>query len=128
MDSSSYKEIYRQQMIVWGEEIRDRDPAYFCQLATKEAIKPVWLIVDARRPSDMNYFKSEYMGHTLTVRVVACEDVRAVRGWVFTEGVDDAPSECALDTYPVDMVINNNTAEELETQLEAIRTRVQLIL
>ena len=33
----------------------------------------------------------------LTVRIEASHDVRSARGWVFTAGVDDAESECALD-------------------------------
>ena len=52
-------------MIRWGEERRDRDPAHFCRLATAEADKPVWLVCDARRPTDMDYFTSHYP--TLTV-------------------------------------------------------------
>lgn len=52
-------------MIRWGEEKRDRDPAHFCRLATAEADKPVWLVCDARRPTDMDYFTSHYP--TLTV-------------------------------------------------------------
>ena len=65
LDSSSYKETYRRDMIRWGEERRDRDPAHFCRLATAEADKPVWLVCDARRPTDMDYFTSHYP--TLTV-------------------------------------------------------------
>ncbi len=48
MDSSSYKEVYRRDMIPWGEEKRNQDPGYFCQLATAEAVKPVWLVCDTR--------------------------------------------------------------------------------
>ncbi len=125
MDSSSYKEKYRQDMITWSEMIRDKDPAYFCRLATEGADKPVWLVCDARRPSDMSYFKSKYNGRTLCVRVVASEDVRVVRGWAFTAGVDDAPSECALDNYQVDMTIVNDDGDDLSQQLEAIRTKVK---
>ncbi len=114
-------------MITWSEEIRDKDPAFFCRLATEGAVEPVWLVCDARRPSDMSYFKSRYEGRTLTVRVVACEVVRGWRGWVFTGGVDDDPSECALDDYLVDIVISNDgEGKDLSSQLEAIRTQVEL--
>lgn len=47
-------------MIRWGEERRDKDPAYFCEMATLEADKPVWLVCDARRPTDMHFFTSHY--------------------------------------------------------------------
>lgn len=52
-------------MIRWGEERRDKDPAYFCQLAVVAADKPVWLVCDARRPSDMDFFTTLYS--TITV-------------------------------------------------------------
>lgn len=108
MDSSAYKETYRKAMIVWGEEMRAKDPGYFCCLATQEADKPVWLVCDARRKTDMDYFKSHYGECTITVRVVASEAVRVGRGWVFTAGIDDAESECGLDNYSCDIIITNN--------------------
>ncbi len=125
MDSSVYKEKYRQDMITWGEMMRDKDPAYFCHLATEGADKPVWLVCDARRPSDMSYFKSKYEGGTLCVRVVASDGVRVGRGWEFTPGVDDAPSECALDNYQVDMTIVNDDGDDLSQPLEAIITKIK---
>ncbi len=122
MDPSSYKETYRRDMILWGEEQRERDPGYFCQLATAEAVKPVWLVCDARRPTDMEYFITRYT--CLTVRVVASEAVRRARGWVVTPGVDDAPSECALDGYPCDVTVSNEgDSRALEGQLDLIRRR-----
>ena len=108
MDSSTYKETYRKDMIVWGEEMRHRDPGYFCRLATAEADKPVWLVCDARRTMDMDYFKSHYGACTITVRVEASEAVRVGRGWVFTPGIDDAESECGLDQYSCEIVIKND--------------------
>ena len=108
MDSSSYKETYRMAMIAWGEDMRRKDPGYFCRLATAEAVKPVWLVCDARRTTDMDYFKSHYGACTITVRVEASEVVRMGRGWSFTPGVDDAESECGLDNYSCDVVINND--------------------
>ena len=108
MDSSAYKEMYRKAMIVWGEEMRKKDPGYFCRLATQKADKPVWLVCDARRRTDMDYFKSHYGARTVTVRVEAKEAVRVERGWVFTPGVDDAESECGLDDYHCDVTITNN--------------------
>ncbi|XP_022809383.1 phosphomevalonate kinase-like [Stylophora pistillata] len=118
LDSTTYKEFYRQDMIRWGEEKRRIDPSYFCKLVTKMVSsatpeesrtvqKPVWIISDARRKSDVNYFKTNY-DKVLHVRIVALEDVRKSRGWVFTAGVDDAESECGLDDEKFDFVIHNN--------------------
>lgn len=122
MDSSTYKEAYRRDMILWGEGKRDADPGYFCRLATAEAVKPVWLVCDARRPTDMEYFKTRYA--CLTVRVVASEETRTARGWEPTAGVDDAPSECALDNYTCDITLSNEgDSRALGEQLSLIRKR-----
>ena len=107
-----YKEQYRVDMIRWGEEKRDKEPGYFCSLACQQAQKsPIWVVSDARRPTDIAYFESQF--NTVTVRVCAGEDIRKKRGWSFTEGVDDAPSECALDGYSCDVTITNEGVEQL---------------
>jgi phosphomevalonate kinase len=122
MDSSAYKETYRKAMIVWGEEMRTKDPGYFCRLATREADKPVWLVCDARRTTDMDYFKLNYGECTITVKVVASEAVRVGRGWVFMAGVDDAESECGLDDYTCDVVITNNGDDTIYSANDAINS------
>lgn len=43
---------------------------------------------------------------TLSVRVEASNATRGARGWVFTKGVDDVESECALDGREWDFVIH----------------------
>lgn len=101
--------------------MRAKDPGYFCRLAATGSDKPVWLVCDARRPTDMEYFKSLYFCRI--VRVVASEEVRRKRGWVFVKDVDDAASECALDDYLCDLTVNNEGREgELMEGLEEIRT------
>lgn len=112
LDSTEYKETFRKDMILWGEEKRNKDPGYFCRLATyvEEADKKlVWIISDARRPSDLLYFKNNYKDRCLCVRISCCDEVRNQRGFVFTKGVDDAESECALDhVKDWNFVINND--------------------
>ena len=78
-------------MIKWGEEKRNKDPDYFCRLATSssltsEANKPVWIISDARRPTDIDYFHKSYPNKVRTVRIVADEGVRQQRGFQFVAG------------------------------------------
>lgn len=120
LDASSYKEEHRMKMISWGEAIRSKDPGYFCSLACEGVDKPVWLVSDCRRPTDIEYFKFRYL--CVTVRVSASVEVRKSRGWEFVGGVDDAPSECALDNYPCDCHVTNNGEEEkLLKQLEKLR-------
>jgi phosphomevalonate kinase len=57
LGASAYKEKYRQKMIVWGEEKRNDDPGYFARLSTENAEEPIWIISDARRPTDIVYFQ-----------------------------------------------------------------------
>lgn len=129
MDSSAYKETYRHDMIMWSEAIRKSDPGYFCRLATSESTGPVWLICDARRESDMHFFKEHHGAHLLTVRVQASKQSREDRGWVYNKEVDDSPSECGLDHYNCDVIINNTTSCEpqLTMQLQEVISWVKLM-
>ena len=128
LDSTTYKEFYRQDMIRWGEEKRNADPSYFCRLAVKMTLagiskeddslqKPVWIVSDARRRSDVHYFKENYY-KVVHVRINASEEVRTARGWIFTPGVDDAESECGLDDEEFDFVIQND-GNDHEQQLNS---------
>ncbi|XP_048736448.2 phosphomevalonate kinase-like [Ostrea edulis] len=109
LDSSQYKETYREDMIRWGEEKRKENSEYFCHLATSGADKEIWVISDARRTTDIEYFLKYHPQKTLTVRIQATMAVRKERGFIFKKGVDDADSECGLDTYTAwDHVINNS--------------------
>ncbi|XP_053906904.1 phosphomevalonate kinase [Cuculus canorus] len=122
LDATEYKERYRHDMIRWGEEKRRADPGCFCRSAVKGAAQPVWVVSDARRLSDVEWFRSGYGDAVQTVRVVADEETRKKRNWVFVAGVDDAESECGLDRgVPFDWVITNNgDGAALDEQLEAL--------
>ncbi|XP_034865589.1 phosphomevalonate kinase isoform X2 [Mirounga leonina] len=120
LGASVYKEAYRRDMIRWGEEKRQADPGFFCRKVVEGVSQPVWLVSDTRRASDIQWFREAYGAVTQTVRVVALEQSRQQRGWVFTAGVDDAESECGLDNFGAfDWVIENHGDERhLEEQLE----------
>ncbi|XP_075418681.1 phosphomevalonate kinase isoform X2 [Tenrec ecaudatus] len=107
-------------MIRWGEEKRQADPGFFCRKVVEGVAQPVWLVSDTRRPSDIQWFREVYGAVTQTVRVMASEQSRQQRGWVFTQGVDDAESECGLDDFgDFDWVIENHDEEQrLEGQLQ----------
>ena len=68
LTASAYKEMYRAQMIVWGEERRNADPGIFCRLACLSADRspsptwPIWVVADARRPTDVSYFQVNQRG------------------------------------------------------------------
>ncbi|XP_018534264.1 phosphomevalonate kinase [Lates calcarifer] len=117
-----YKERYRTDMIRWGETRRHRDPGFFCRLATRGARQPVWVVSDARRKSDLEWFWSEFPRQTRSVRVESSEETRKQRGWSFTAGVDDAESECGLDRdVKFDWIIRNDgDASSLDEQLQPI--------
>lgn len=119
LDASAYKEAYRRDMILWGEAQRQADPGFFCRKVVEGVCQPVWLVSDTRRLSDIQWFREAYGAVTQTVRVVASEQSRQQRGWVFTPGVDDGESECGLDNFgDFDWVIENDGDEQrLEEQL-----------
>ena len=90
---------------------RNSDHGYFCRAALKHYSaheRPVWIVSDCRRATDIAFFEAEFPGKCLRVRVKASDGVRAKRGFVFQPGVDDAESECGLDKLePLDFVIEN---------------------
>lgn len=122
LDASAYKEAYRRDMIAWGEEKRQADPGFFCRKVVDGVCQPVWLVSDTRRMSDIQWFQEAYGAVAQTVRVVASEQSRQQRGWVFTPGVDDGESECGLDNFgDFDWVIENHgDPQRLEEQLEKL--------
>ena len=89
LDASDYKERYRADMITWGEGKRNADPGFFARIVTAGpgSKKPVWIVSDARRRTDVAYFTGNYPGRVTTVRVMADEGVRVQRGWQFTPGL-----------------------------------------
>uniref|UniRef100_V9L5G1 Phosphomevalonate kinase n=1 Tax=Callorhinchus milii TaxID=7868 RepID=V9L5G1_CALMI len=127
LGAGEYKERYRAAMILWGEERRAHDPGFFCREAVRHATQPVWIVSDARRLSDVEWFRQHYSSVLQTVRVSASEDTRKQRGWEFTPGVDDAESECGLDQgVQWDWLIANDGSEaELEHNLEPLLTLCQ---
>ncbi|XP_061885814.1 phosphomevalonate kinase isoform X2 [Entelurus aequoreus] len=114
-----YKERYRSDMIRWGEARRQQDPGFFCRLATRGTWQPVWVVSDARRLSDLQWFRTHFPQQTRCVRVKSSEETRKQRGWSFTSGVDDAESECGLDSgVHFDWTVTNETdAPSLDEQL-----------
>lgn len=101
LSASDYKEKYRLDMLRWSEAIRNQDYTYFCKAAISkyEAEKhPIWIISDARRLTDHTFFRENYGERMKTVRILASDESRKLRGWEFTEGVDDKETECGLDS------------------------------
>ncbi|XP_077056308.1 phosphomevalonate kinase [Siphateles boraxobius] len=117
-----YKERHRVEMIRWGEMRRQQDSGFFCRLVVQHAERPVWIVSDCRRISDVEWFRKEFPDRCVCVRVEASEQTRAQRGWRFTTGVDDAESECGLDEgLAFDWILRNDGEHErLEKQLDEL--------
>merc|ERR1711976_239436 len=103
-----YKEKYRKQMVDWGEKIRGEYPSYFCEKLPDD----VNFVTDCRRISDVEYFKAKLKGKVILLKIVADENTRNARGWIFTKGIDDMETECGLDTLEPDFVIVNNNESD----------------
>lgn len=132
-----YKETHRLEMIKWGESVRNAEPDFFCRLVlncqdvpymlifiTNRSTIPstcnddVVIISDCRRPTDIEYFQRNY--RTLTVRIEATTEERGRRGFVFVKGIDDMPSECALDEYVHDVTIVNDCSRDFTLEIENV--------
>lgn len=43
LGASTYKEAYRRDMILWGEEKRQADPGFFCRKIVEGVSQPIWV-------------------------------------------------------------------------------------
>ena len=124
------KEEWRERMVKWSEEMRSSDPHYFTRRALllneKNATRPIWMLTDARRECDMQYFidELEFPPEPLLIRIkiVASIESRAERGFVYTPGIDDATTECGLDKFEGwnHIIPNDGQASELATHLDTL--------
>lgn len=127
-----YKEKYRRDMIVWSDEVRAQDYGYFCRVAMEEALSrqqtPYILVSDVRRKNDIRWFRETYgPERVITLRLTSRPETRSARGWTFTAGIDDVPSECDLDDLAdgFDVVLAND--EELDQEaIDILLDRLQL--
>ena len=127
MSSSAYKEQRRQEMVKWGEDQRAQNPFVFCESIAKEAEgsgKEIWIVSDLRRRTDVKYFEKYCQDNGIQlklIRVNCDEETRGERGWVFTEGIDDAETECDLDPFNSwDVVVDNSKNDNLELQFKEL--------
>lgn len=108
-------------MVKWSEEVRRNDANVFLRsaIADSQAHKfPVWVLVDARRTCDLQFFDSyRSKCQVLTVRIEASAETRASRGWCWTAGIDDSESECGLDAVTEWDLVVKNEADVSEEQL-----------
>ncbi|KAL4710953.1 hypothetical protein ACJJTC_017918 [Scirpophaga incertulas] len=123
LSHSEYKEQYRLEMISWSESMRDKDYGYFCRQACHNVVsRPLWIVSDIRRKTDIQWFKEVYGGLIKTIRITADEETRKSRGFIYQDGVDNAASECDLDQYgDWDLIINNGQGgQSLQEQVDSV--------
>ncbi|KAJ6648311.1 Phosphomevalonate kinase, partial [Pseudolycoriella hygida] len=128
LGSGPMKEQHRKDMILWSEEVRKQIPAFFCVDAFRSASKPIIIVSDVRRRTDMDFFTCLNIP-LLAVRINASDEEREKRGWIFTKGVDDVASECDLDEFREwDFVINNDMESNAEHIFQNISCYVENVL
>lgn len=129
LDSSDYKEDFRTAMVQWSEEYRKKE-GWNCFL--KQAIKEqrakdkaIWILNDARRPCDLEYFDNDSNfseTRIIKLRIESDFEVRMSRGWKYTPGIDDKDTECGLDEYKEwTYVIENNFNDQKDTLLQSLK-------
>ncbi|KAI4500679.1 hypothetical protein M0802_004271 [Mischocyttarus mexicanus] len=123
LDASEYKEQYRFEMVKWSESVRKKDNGYFCRAAIdmyNAYTKPIWIVSDIRRKTDIKWFQENYEGLCKTIRVTTNPEIRQQRGWTFTAGIDDAETECDLDDFDDWNLIIENNGNDIETIIDKI--------
>jgi len=129
LDSTEYKENFRLAMVRWSEEYREKE-GWNCFL--KQAIKEqkakdklIWILNDARRPCDLEYFEKDpafQNTRVIKLRIEANKEARVSRGWKFVNSIDDEDTECGLDDYEDwTYVIENNFNDEKQPLNEALK-------
>lgn len=139
LSDGPYKETYRKEMIVWSDQVRSTDPGFFCRAAIAKRMlnnyecrfnlkmnislsgtKPIVIISDIRRKSDIKYFKDESFNFR-TIRIHVNDDERRKRGWAFEDGVDNVQSECDLDDFNEwDLMLENDGSADVDSLLSKI--------
>lgn len=93
--------------------------------------KPIWICTDCRHKRYYEWFLEFYPDCLKRIKIKADESVRVSRGFKFTPGVDDGPSECDLDyVADWDLVITNNPGDEgkVEESLNIIQSWIDKAL
>ncbi|XP_059618914.1 phosphomevalonate kinase [Phlebotomus argentipes] len=109
LSDGPYKELHRKKMIEWSEDQRSKDYGIFCRKAMEKVQKPICIVSDIRRKTDLRWFSENHAGKIQRIKVSCSDATRSKRGWIFQPGVDDAESECNLDDVEEwDIVIDND--------------------
>ncbi|CAD5113275.1 DgyrCDS2455 [Dimorphilus gyrociliatus] len=128
LDSSAYKEKFRLELSNWSWNKMQEDIHIFSRIAVKEAaLKPLWIVSDIRRTSDIKYILDKRECPHLFVRIEVSEEIRKERGWSYVKGIDDSWSECELDhNMSWDIIFHNdNDQEHTDTVVDSIKKFIE---
>ena len=65
----------------------------------------------------MDVFEKNYKKfNILTVRIFCTDQIRANRGFIFQPGIDDAETECGLDSFNHQVQLDNSLTDQLDLQ------------
>lgn len=118
-----FKELHRHPLIsfckltkrICGEDVFANEV-----FAIKNSVLKVLIITDLRFEIEVETLKKQNSPY-LVIRVYSDEENRKRRGWVYDPEIDDSPSECELDDYEFDIIVDNNFTEaDLEQELRRI--------
>lgn len=127
LDSSEYKEIFRKEMIVWGEEKRRGDPGFFCRAAIEDAVlgyHSSFLQSSASRlpPSSLSS-SSPSSFSSLTPIFIDSESYPQV--WIVSDARRQTDLQFFLDHYKDRLVRNGGWKEQIEVRLKGKVGRIR---
>lgn len=149
---------YRVSMINWSNQIRSMDPGYFCNAACQSGFvnffyypfsskievfiapkRERWFVCGVKRPSEIEWFKTNFGNKVKTVRVSTMENTTKENIWQVCSGgvkrvfllesirvdvlfldVDDDVFEFDLENYNYDLKIYHSNLRELSDSLQVM--------
>jgi phosphomevalonate kinase len=95
---NSTKEYYREEMIDFSEEIKAKDPFFFVNKLFEGVLEGESIVIDDIR--FIPELQGVYERGGIIYKMETSNFSRTQRGWEFTIGVDDNPSETELGALP----------------------------
>ena len=112
-----------QHRIKMEKFISSKSPEYWLE---QTPFQNDCIVTDIRTILEINYVIGKFGKDSVkTVRLEVCDDERKKRGWVFKKGYDDTNLETELDDYDFDLILMNESDEDLENCVKQIRKLIQ---
>lgn len=120
------RDEYKKAVIHWANNIRSKDPHYFCKAACVKARKKlIWIVGDVKKMADIIYFRHRFGDKVKLVRINCDDKVRAARGWSHEQ--DLGQLEYELENYKKwDLEIYNNDEESFQDGLKNVLKFIEI--